>query len=181
MAILMVSEPQMPMTAMMASDFGGELVFERSAVEAERAAFEGHAGLPPLYEFTWNHTTWRAVRTDQALTYLQLRFPAGEEERLIAELQRNFAGEMMLHLEFQRRNGRVFVSGLPWSVSAPLIALARSCTKSRPGIQISNPHTFQLDGAGWKRTDAPQAEFKQIADPLGLLNPGKLKAQLSAA
>ncbi|EGP54266.1 FAD-binding protein (plasmid) [Agrobacterium tumefaciens F2] len=182
MAILMVSEPQMPMTAMMASDFGGELVFERSAVEAERAAFEGHAGLPPLYEFTWNHTTWRAVRTDQALTYLQLRFPAGEEERLIAELQRNFAGEMMLHLEFQRRNGRVFVSGLPlvrFSTPDRLGALMHEIEAL--GIQISNPHTFQLDGAGWKRTDAPQAEFKQIADPLGLLNPGKLKAQLSAA
>jgi FAD/FMN-containing dehydrogenase len=43
------------------------------------------------------------------------------------------------------------------------------------GVSVSNPHTFILDNAGWKRVDAPQAEFKRIADPYGLMNPGKLK------
>jgi hypothetical protein len=42
------------------------------------------------------------------------------------------------------------------------------------GVAVSNPHTFILDNAGWKRVDAPQAEFKRIADPYGLMNPGKL-------
>ena len=42
------------------------------------------------------------------------------------------------------------------------------------GGQISNPHTYRLDGAGWKRTDAPQREFKRVADPYNLMNPGKL-------
>jgi len=27
------------------------------------------------------------------------------------------------------------------------------------GVAVSNPHTFVLDDAGWKRVDAPQAEF----------------------
>ncbi|KAB2873370.1 MAG: hypothetical protein F9K43_06165 [Bauldia sp.] len=31
--------------------------------------------------------------------------------------------------------------------------------------------------AGWKRTDAPQPEFKALADPHGLMNPGKLRAR----
>ena len=44
------------------------------------------------------------------------------------------------------------------------------------GGAVSNPHSYVLDNAGWKRTDAPQAEFKTIADPHGLMNPGKLKA-----
>jgi len=43
------------------------------------------------------------------------------------------------------------------------------------GVAVSNPHTFILDNAGWKRVDAPQAEFKRNADPYGLMNPGKLK------
>jgi hypothetical protein len=43
------------------------------------------------------------------------------------------------------------------------------------GVAVSNPHTFILDNAGWKRVDAPQAEFKRIADPYGLMNPSKLK------
>jgi FAD/FMN-containing dehydrogenase len=41
-------------------------------------------------------------------------------------------------------------------------------------VAVSNPHTFVLDNAGWKRVDAPQAEFKRMADPHGLMNPGKL-------
>ena len=42
------------------------------------------------------------------------------------------------------------------------------------GGAVSNPHTYILDNAGWKRTDAPQASFKAMADPYGLMNPGKL-------
>ena len=42
------------------------------------------------------------------------------------------------------------------------------------GVAVSNPHTFVLDDAGWKRVNAPQAEFKRMADPYGLMNPGKL-------
>jgi FAD/FMN-containing dehydrogenase len=43
------------------------------------------------------------------------------------------------------------------------------------GVAVSNPHTFILDSAGWKRVDALQAEFKRMADPYGLMNPVKLK------
>ena len=42
------------------------------------------------------------------------------------------------------------------------------------GVQPSNAHTFVLNNAGWKRIDAPQPEFKRLADPHGLMNPGKL-------
>jgi FAD/FMN-containing dehydrogenase len=42
------------------------------------------------------------------------------------------------------------------------------------GGQPSSPHTFVLNNAGWKRIDAPQPEFKRLADPYGLMNPGKL-------
>ncbi len=83
---------------------------------------------------------------------------------------------MLLHLEFQRRFGKVTCSSLP---------LVRYTTRERldvimaeldaEGVAVSNPHTFILDNAGWKRVDAPQAEFKRMADPFGLMNPGKLK------
>jgi hypothetical protein len=87
-----------------------------------------------------------------------------------------FHGEILLHLEFQRRFGKVTCSSPP---------LVRYTTPERldevmaeldgNGVAVSNPHTFILDNAGWKRVDAPQAEFKRIADPYGLMNPGKLK------
>ncbi len=77
-----------------------------------------------------------------------------------------FRGEVLLHLEFQRRFGKVTCSSLP---------LVRYTTRERldaimaeldaKGVAVSNPHTFILDNAGWKRVDAPQAEFKRMADP----------------
>jgi len=63
-------------------------------------------------------------------------------------------------------------------VRAPTYEAAVDLVNNSPygnGVAVSNPHTFILDSAGWKRVDAPQAEFKRIADPHGLMNPGKLK------
>jgi FAD/FMN-containing dehydrogenase len=177
MAIVMVSEPQAPVLEEMVADHGGEIVFARGAGEAEAAAFEGKGTMPPLYEYTWNHTTLHALKVEPAITYLQVRFPAGGEIALVEEAERALGDELLLHLECQRRFGRVFVSGLPLlryrspERLAEVVAIIEAM-----GGAVSNPHSFVLDDAGWKRTDAPQAEFKSLADPHGLMNPGKLRA-----
>ncbi len=145
--------------------------------EAEDAAFDGKGAMPPLYEYTWNHTTLHALKVDPTITYLQIRFPEGREIETLAEMERTFGDELLLHLEFQRRFGRVFVSSLPIlryrspERLAEVIAAAEAM-----GGAVSDPHSYVLDNAGWKRTDAPQPEFKSLADPLGLMNPGKLRA-----
>ena len=73
--------------------------------------------------------------------------------------------------------GRVFVSGLPiLRYRSPARLAEVTVAVEVMGGAVSSPHTYVLDSAGWKRTDAPQAEFKSIADPHGLMNPGKLKA-----
>jgi hypothetical protein len=87
-----------------------------------------------------------------------------------------FRDEVLLHLEFQRRFGKVTCSSLPlvrYTSAARLDAVMAELDGN--GVAVSNPHTFVLDNAGWKRVDAPQAEFKRLADPYGLMNPGKLK------
>ncbi len=105
------------------------------------------------------------MRVDRSFTYLQVRYPSHEELRIIKSLKDKYPDELILHLEFQRRLGRVFVSSLPlvrYRDPARLQALMDEIEAM--GGQISNPHTYRLDGAGWKRTDAPQPEFKRIAD-----------------
>lgn len=92
-------------------------------------------------------------------------------------MERAFGDELLLHHEFQRRYGRVFVSGLPllrYRSPARLEEVMHAIEAM--GGAVSDPHTYVLDNAGWKRTDAPQPEFKAVADPHGLMNPGKLKA-----
>ncbi len=177
MAIVMVAEAQAPVLAEMVADHGGRIVYERGPGEAEAAAFDGKGAMPPLYEYTWNHTTLHALKVDPTITYLQIRFPEGHETETAEAMEREFAGEMLLHLEYQRRGGRVFVSSLPilrYSSQARLDEVIR--TVEAMGGAVSNPHSYVLDNAGWKRTDAPQPEFKSLADPHGLMNPGKLKA-----
>ena len=134
------------------------------------------SGLQPLYEFTWNHTTLHAIRIDPSITYLQLRFPPVNNLELVDWVAERFHGEVLLHLEFQRRFGKVTCSSLPlvrYSSAQRLDAIMAELDGK--GVAVSNPHTFVLDNAGWKRVDAPQAEFKRMADPYGLMNPGKLK------
>jgi FAD/FMN-containing dehydrogenase len=175
MVIVMVSEPQAEACELLVADHGGIVTFRRSAEDARKVAFVETSGLQPLYEFTWNHTTLHAIRIEPTITYLQLRFPPANNLELVDWVAERFHGEVLLHLEFQRRFGKVTCSSLP---------LLRYTTRERlseiiaaldaKGVAVSNPHTFVLDDAGWKRVDAPQAEFKRLADPYGLMNPGKL-------
>ena len=44
------------------------------------------------------------------------------------------------------------------------------------GVFIANPHVMTLeDGGRHKRADSDQLAFKHEADPMGLLNPGKMR------
>ncbi|KQU50285.1 FAD-linked oxidase [Bosea sp. Leaf344] len=187
-AILMVSEPQGDELDRLVAQMGGTVTFARGAAEARAAAFGEHRekGAPgPLYEYTWNHTTLHALKVDPSITYLQLRFPPLRNLELLAWAERHFHEDVLFHIEFQRRQGKVYHSSLP---------LVRFTTAERlheimaqadaAGIQVSNPHSWVLNNAGWKQIDAPQPEFKRLADPLGLMNPGKLlgwEASLDAA
>jgi FAD/FMN-containing dehydrogenase len=175
MAIVMVAESQSAALAELAAEHAGAVVYERSAADAEDAAFNGAGTLPPLYEYTWNHTTLHALNVDPSITFLQVRFPAGREVEFVAEVERTLAGELLIHFEAQRRFGGVFVSSLPLlHYRSPERMAAVIAALEAMGGSVSNPHSYRLDDAGWKRTDAPQAEFKSFSDPLGLMNPGKL-------
>jgi hypothetical protein len=92
-------------------------------------------------------------------------------------MERTFGDELLLHLEYQRRFGRVFVSALPiLRYRSPERLAEVIAAIEAMGGAVSDPHSYVLDNAGWKRTDAPQPEFKALADPHGLMNPGKLRA-----
>ncbi len=175
MAIVMVAEPQAGAMAELAADFGGEIVFERGAKDADDAVYRALGGMPPLYEYTWNHTTLHALRAEPAYTYLQLRFPHERNLALIDQVAEEFGDEMLLHLEFQRRFGHATCSSLPLVLYSGRERLYEIIDRLNAlDVAVSDPHTFRLEGAGWKRIDAPQPEFKAEADPHGLMNPGKL-------
>jgi hypothetical protein len=143
-----------------------------------KAPSDDSPGKVPLYEHTWNHTTLQMLKTDRGVTYLQCLYPHDRLVESVTEVGTKFDGEVMQHLEFLRINGTMTASGIPViRYRSPerlyeIIAGYESC-----GIKIANPHVVTLeDGSRYKRVDADQLGFKHEVDPMGLLNPGKMRS-----
>jgi FAD/FMN-containing dehydrogenase len=180
-AIIMVSEPQLWAIDIHAKAHGGSITYTRGAVAAEAAAFDGHDPIPPLYEFCWNHTTLRALKVEPAITYLQVLFPMGKNIEALAWAEKEFAGEILWHLEFQKRYAGFTNSSLPLVRFTSAERLYEIMAKLEDnGLKVSNPHIYTLEGTGWKRIKADQEGLKREADPHFLLNPGRLPSLESA-
>lgn len=165
--LLMLAEPFLDhMPALLAAEGGREL--HRCPTEEAEV---------PLYEHSWNHTTLQVLKTDRSVTYLQTLFPAPAHLAKVAEMDALFGDEVPMHLEFVKLGGEVCCFGLQ---------LVRFTTEARlaeiiaiheaAGCPIFNPHAFTLEEGGMKKVDTLQLAFKREADPLGLLNPGKMLA-----
>jgi FAD/FMN-containing dehydrogenase len=131
----------------------------------------------PLYEHSWNHTTLQALKVDRSITYLQTLFPPPGHLALVEKMAAMFGDEVPMHLEFVRFGGEVACFGLQlvrYTTEERLAEIIR--TYEENGCPIFNPHAFTLEEGGMKRVDARQLAFKKEADPLGLLNPGKMLA-----
>jgi FAD/FMN-containing dehydrogenase len=132
----------------------------------------------PLYEHTWNHCTLQMFKVDRGITYLQVLYPHDRIADSVAEVDAKFGGEVLQHLEFLRVNGLMTASGIPvirYTTPERLYEIMAGFEAS--GIMIANPHVVTLeDGSRYKRVDADQLTFKHEVDPLGLLNPGKMRS-----
>lgn len=131
----------------------------------------------PLYEHSWNHTTLQALKVDRSITYLQTLFPPPNHLALVDRMAAMFGDEVPMHLEFVRFGGEVACFGLQivrFTTEERLAEIIRLHEEN--GCPIFNPHAFTLEEGGMKRVDARQLAFKREADPLGLLNPGKMLA-----
>jgi FAD/FMN-containing dehydrogenase len=158
------------------------LVRERcGTVTLERRYTEG-TGAPPLYEYTWNHTTLQALKVDKTVTYLQTIFPLGANIAALVASHEMFGAEVMAHAEFQRRQGRTNCSSLQvvrYTSDERLWEIVRGLDTL--GIKLSNPHSYILEDKGARVLSADlQLAFKREADPQGLLNPGKMSRWTAA-
>lgn len=130
-----------------------------------------------LAEYTWNHTTLRALKVDPSVTYLQVRYRYPDHMELVEKVRARFGAEVLQHLEVMRENGKVMFAGLPivdFSTPERLEEIVR--IHEEMGCMIFNPHRYTLEEGGRQSTDARQLNFKREADPKGLLNPGKMIA-----
>ncbi|MGG5817916.1 FAD-binding oxidoreductase [Falsiroseomonas sp. HW251] len=162
------------MTALkeLAAEHGGRVVAEQDAVAAER-----DPELTPFYEYCWNHTTLQVLKKDRGVTYLQCRMPFEDTLAALEAVRIPFRDEIWMHMECVRFGGRITMSALPvvrWTSAERIYEIIAAFEKH--GIGIANPHVLTIEeGSNYRRVPGDQLGFKQNVDPLGLLNPGKMR------
>ncbi len=142
---------------------------------AYRSDRDAAADIDPIYEYSWNHTTLRALKHDRSVTYLQVLFAGPERWRLIAESFAHFGDEVPMHLEYINFGDHIGCFGLQLVryTDEPRLREIMDWFDSR-GCPVFDPHAYTLEGGGMKQVDPLQLDFKRHADPKGLLNPGKM-------
>ncbi|MFB2881702.1 FAD-binding oxidoreductase [Floridanema aerugineum] len=167
-ALLIVSETSLEPLQDLVQQFDGKITYQKSAQDAGKGF--------NIAEFTWNHTTLHARNVDSSLTYLQSVFPPDKNLSLVEELYYHFGGEVMMHLEFLRIAGVAVPAGLQvvrFTTEERLNEIIHYHEKR--GIFIPNPHVHILEDGGRKTVDIAQVKFKEMVDPYGLMNPGKMR------
>jgi FAD/FMN-containing dehydrogenase len=173
LALVMVAPSGRDALAELAAEHGGRIVAEQ-----ETAVAEHNADATPFYEYCWNHTTLQVLKRDRDVTYLQCRFPFEDTLPSVQAVCARFPEEVWMHTECVRFGGRVTMTALPvirWTDQARLEKIIAGFEME--GCGIANPHVFTIEeGSAYRRVAGDQLGFKRMADPLGLLNPGKMKS-----
>lgn len=167
----LVAESSEPAMLLLVEAHGGTVRYRKTAAEVQKSN-------RTLMEFTWNHTTLHALKIDPTLTYLQSGFIPGRQVEQILEMEKLLGGEVMMHTEFIRN-----VAGL---MTCSGLQLVRFSTEERLNeiidihrahhVHINNPHVNIVeDGKAGGPLPPEVIAVKHRFDPLGLLNPGKLR------
>jgi FAD/FMN-containing dehydrogenase len=138
--------------------------------------YPGLHARPLLSDYTWNHTTLWAMRSDDAYTYLQCGFNPDTVREQMRRLRERFGQEFLFHMEFMKSGeGRVFPGAIPvvyYTTEERLNDMIDFCREI--GVWVANPHVNNVEGGGRYRADNIQLLAKRRYDPKGLLNPGKM-------
>ena len=135
------------------------------------------AGLQPAYECGWNHTTLQALKVDKSWTYLQVAYPRPFDPDLVMTQMARYGDEIYWHHEMARMDGEVQIFALPLVRFRGRDAMYELIDELEQvdGCTIYDPHVVTIEDGGMKQIDTAQIEFKKLADPYGLMNPGKTR------
>jgi FAD/FMN-containing dehydrogenase len=139
-------------------------------------AYQGLRAIPLLSDYTWNHTTLWALKSDPTYTYLQTGFDPETVREQFLRLKQRFHDEILFHIEFMKNGaGQVIPGAIPlvyYISEERLNEIIDYCREI--GVSVANPHVNNVEGGGRYRRDNVQLLAKHRYDPKGLLNPGKM-------
>lgn len=152
------------------AEFGGTVSLTGSLSELEAQ------DLPPTWECGWNHTTLQALKHEPGVwTYLQVAYPSPFDPDLVMRQMARYGDEVFMHHEMARMHGDIQIFALPlvrWTSRERIYEII-SELETVDGCMIYDPHVVTIEEGGMKQIDAAQIDFKRLADPHGLMNPGK--------
>jgi FAD binding domain len=152
----------------MVSEYGGT---ETMAMTEEELTA---AGLPPAFECGWNHTTLMALQHDRSWTNLQTIHTWPLDVAKIEQQMQRWGDEVLMHHEFARDHNGPVVFGLPLVAYFDKDRLYEIIGEfEADACMVLDNHVYTIEGGGMKTIDSVQIDFKKIADPHGLMNPGK--------
>jgi FAD/FMN-containing dehydrogenase len=138
--------------------------------------YTGPKSQPLMSDYTWNHTTFWAMKADPKWTYLQAGFSPTACMQQFRLLKEKYGEEILFHIEFMKNGEGVVVPGaIPlvyYRSEEQIQEMIAYCREI--GVFIANPHVNNLEDGGRFRSDNIQLATKHRYDPKGLLNPGKM-------
>ncbi len=142
-------------------------------------------GLFPAFECAYNHTTLMALKMDKSWTNLQTVAAwtpgVGIDVCLVKKQMARWGDEVLMHHEFGRQYGGCVAFGLPLVSFFDKTRLYEIIGEfETDGCMVFDNHVYTIEDGGMKEIDPAQIDFKKIADPHGLMNPGKTRGWLPA-
>ena len=174
----MVNPATLPSWRTLVEKHGGieTMAFTESQLKAEN--------LFPAFECAYNHTTLMALKADKSWTNLQTVAPwkngIGIDIPLVEKQMLRWGDEVLQHHEFGRQFGGCVAFGLPLVSYFDKDRLYEIIHEfEADGCQVFDNHVYTIEDGGMKQIDNAQIDFKKIADPHGLMNPGKTRGWLA--
>jgi len=168
LVLLMIAINQLDQLREAAQSANGELTFT--------SPYEGPRTQPLLSDYTWNHTTLWAMKSNPDYTYLQCGFSPTDCRNQFQKLRVRFGQDFLFHIEFMKNGeGTIIPGAIPIVRFTTPVRLQEMIDYCREiGVFVANPHVNYLEDGGRFRPDNIQLQAKQKYDPRGFLNPGKM-------
>lgn len=134
-------------------------------------------GIPHVFEFCFNHTTWQVLKSDRSATYQQIGVPDPADFGAIGKLRAALGDDVWTHHEFFRLGGEIVAIDLPiiwFSGKARMDEISQ--TYETQGFAVYEAHSNQVERGGLHNTDYSHLAWKKRLDPKGLLNSAKSTA-----
>jgi len=129
-----------------------------------------------LSDYTWNHTTLWAMKANPEYTYLQCGYDPERVREQLGLLKARYGADYLHHIEWANWGGVITPGSIPvvkFTTAERLNEMIDYCREI--GVSVANPHLNFVEGGGRYREDNVQLLAKYKYDPMGLMNPGKMK------